>query len=60
MEEVIIELDNDDSQPMEEGSDDQFNDIVCMEKERDEYGGIIDDCDDDGSMSVPDTRSPPL
>ena len=40
MEEVMMELDNEESQPMQEGSDDEFEDITYTEKERDEYGGI--------------------
>ena len=40
MDEVLMELDNDD-QPMTVGSDDEFEDITYLEKERDEYGAII-------------------
>lgn len=40
MEDVLIELDNDDDEPMMPGSDDKFKDILCTEKERDEWGGI--------------------
>ena len=39
-EDVIMELDFEDSQPIQDGSDDEFEDIACMEKERDEYGGM--------------------
>ena len=34
MEDVFMELENDD-EPMMSGSDDEFEDIVCTEKERD-------------------------
>ena len=40
MEEVLLETDIDDDQPMMAGSDDEFEDITYMEKERDEYGAI--------------------
>ena len=51
MEDVLMELENDD-EPMISGSDDEFEDIVCTEKERDEWGGI--DIEDYPSHS-PDT-----
>ena len=39
MEDILMELENDD-EPMMSGSDDEFEDIVCTEKGRDEWGGI--------------------
>ncbi|ETW93837.1 MAG: hypothetical protein ETSY2_50725 [Candidatus Entotheonella gemina] len=40
MEDVLLELENNEDEPMMAGSDDEFDDILCTEKERDEWGGI--------------------
>ena len=42
MEDVMMELDmSEDDEPVMPGSDDEFEDMVCTEKERDE----MDDCE---------------
>ena len=38
-EDVLLELENED-EPVCEGSDDEFDDMICEEKQRDEWGGI--------------------
>ena len=43
VDEVLVELDEEESEPMTVGSDDEFEDITCTEKERD------DECDDNQS-----------
>ena len=39
-EEVLLELENDEEETFTAGSDDEFPDMICEEKERDEWGGI--------------------
>ena len=43
MTDVLLELDNEDDQPMTVGSDDEFEDITYIEKERDEWGAVEHD-----------------
>ena len=50
MEDVLLELENDD-EPMMVGSDDEFDDILCTEKERDEWGGLDIDVEENPAMS---------
>ena len=38
--EVLMELEQEDDEPMMVGSDDEFDDIIYEEKERDEWGAI--------------------
>ena len=40
VDEVLMVIDDEESQPMMLGSDDEFEDITYLEKERDEYGAI--------------------
>ena len=40
MTDVLLELDNEDDEPMTVGSDDEFEDITYIEKERDEWGAV--------------------
>ena len=58
-EEVLLEIDEEEldeaqDQPMTQGSDDEFDDITCGEKERDEYGGV----EEPVLCSIPPTSTP--
>ena len=50
-EEVLWELDDEDD-PMMAGSDDEFDDITCTEKERDEYGAVEQDITEEPNPSL--------
>ena len=46
LEDVMVELDSDDDDgPMMLGSDDEFEDIACTEKERDDWGAVNEEYD---------------
>ena len=58
-EEVLLEIDEEEvneaqDEPMTQGSDDEFDDITCGEKERDEYGGV----EEPVLCSIPPTPTP--
>ena len=58
MEKMLVQLEDDDEEPMMSGSDDEFEDIGHPEKERDECGVI--DCDLHPIFTIPSFPSPPL
>ena len=49
-EEVLLELEEDGDEPVTAGSDDEFEDMICEERERDEWEG-----DDIFSTNIPST-----
>ena len=62
MTDVLLELDNEDDQPMMVGSDDEFEDITYIEKERDEWGAVQHDIKETNpvlSHSPPSLRTRP-
>ena len=40
VEEVLLDMEDDDDEPMFPGSDDEFEDLVCDEKRRDDEWGV--------------------
>ena len=40
VEDVLVEMEDEDTEHMTVGSDDEFEDICCEERERDEYGSV--------------------
>ena len=61
---VLHELEKDE-EPITAGSDDEFDDLICEEKERDEWGatdtgGMLDTHLSHGPYALVEIRFPPL